>query len=335
MKNNEQEISIIQENLKGIKNHIIRKRALFLIRALQSGNVKLTSDKFGHARQTYYFWIRRLRKTKYNMEALLDISRKPKSNSKSIDQSVIDLAIQVRKDNYNAGAKLTTLLLKRDHGIEIHASTLGYIFRRKNISQQYRIPRKNSHTKRYALQEPLERVQTDTVNLGIVDNNGHSVKAYPVIDDCSRTVVVHIADEHSNYEATNGIKKFVEKFEMPQKIQTDNGVEFTSKYVSQENPRRKKKSVISGFEEYLREAGIEHKLIRPGTPELNGKVERFNQTLKRALEGKIKNGMSIIEIQTIVDNFVNWYNKIRPHSSLNNLTPYQRFHRNRMTKIAS
>ncbi len=269
------------------------------------------------------------------MEALLDISRKPKSNSKSIDQSVIDLAIQVRKDNYNAGAKLTTLLLKRDHGIEIHASTLGYIFRRKNISQQYRIPRKNSHTKRYALQEPLERVQTDTVNLGIVDNNGHSVKAYPVIDDCSRTVVVHIADEHSNYEATNGIKKFVEKFEMPQKIQTDNGVEFTSKYVSQENPRRKKKSVISGFEEYLREAGIEHKLIRPGTPELNGKVERFNQTLKRALEGKIKNGMSIIEIQTIVDNFVNWYNKIRPHSSLNNLTPYQRFHRNRMTKIAS
>ena len=72
------------------------------------------------------------------MEALLDISRKPKSNSKSIDQSVIDLAIQVRKDNYNAGAKLTTLLLKRDHGIEIHASTLGYIFRRKNISQQYR-----------------------------------------------------------------------------------------------------------------------------------------------------------------------------------------------------
>ncbi len=192
------------------------------------------------------------------MKALLDISKKPKSNSKSIDQSLIDLAIQVRKDNYNAGAKLTTLLLKRDHGIEIHASTLGYIFRRKNISQQYRIPRKNSHTKRYAFQEPLERVQTDTVNLGIVDHNGHS-----------------------------------------------------------------------------REAGIEHKLIRPGTPELNGKVERFNQTLKRALEGKIKNGMSIIEIQTIVDNFVNWYNKIRPHSSLNNLTPYQRFHRNRMTKIAS
>ncbi len=48
MKNNEQEISIIQENLKGVKNDIIRKRALFLIRALQSGNVKLTYDQFGH-----------------------------------------------------------------------------------------------------------------------------------------------------------------------------------------------------------------------------------------------------------------------------------------------
>ena len=195
---------------------------------------------------------------------------------------------------------MTSLLLKKDHGIEIHASTLRYIFKRRCISQKYRILHKNNHTKRYACQDSLERVQTDTVNLGIVDQNRHAVKAYPVADDCSRIITVHVADEHSNPEATNGIKKFVKEFGIPKKTQTDNGVEFTYKYVSEENPKRKKESVISGFEEYLRETDIEHKLIHSRTTQLNGKVERFNYTFKRAMRNKLKDGMNISTIQSIV-----------------------------------
>ena len=136
----------------------------------------------------------------------------------------------------------------------------------------------------------------------------------------------HVADEHSNYEATNGFKKFVEKFGKPNKSQTDNGVEFTNKYLSEENPKRQKAAVKSGYEQYLETNQIEHKLIRPRTPQLNGKVERFNYTLKRSLKGKLQDGMSIPEIQKVVNEFLDWYNNVRPHTSLNGLTPYHMFH---------
>ena len=102
-------------------------------------------------------------------------------------------------------------------------------------------------------EKTLERTQQETVNLGIVDHNGNEIKAYPVVDDCSRVAVVHVADEHSNYEATNGFKKFIEKFGKPKKSQTDHGTEFTNKYLSEENPKREKEAVKSGYEQYLEE----------------------------------------------------------------------------------
>ena len=194
-----------------------------IIRGLQTKNIKLTADNFGVSRQTYYFWIKRLRKGNYDPEVLVDQSRAPKSNSRSISKETIQIAIQVSAENYNIGAKNTALVLEKQNNIKIHASTLGYVFKRLSISKQYKKSKKNPHTRRYAAEKALERTQQDTVNLEIVDNNGNQVKAYPVVDDCSRVATVHVADEHSNYEATNGFKKFVKKFGKPNKSQTDNG----------------------------------------------------------------------------------------------------------------
>ena len=58
-----------------------------------------------------------------------------------------------------------------------------------------------------------------------------------------------------------------------QTIQTDNGTEFTYKYISdtEECP----------FDKALKEAGIEHKLSPPRTPWHNGKVERSHRNDQR------------------------------------------------------
>ena len=325
MKTKQEEIQIVQKNLKCVKNEEIRSRGMLIIRALQSENISLSVEKFGCSRRKLYFWLERLRQSNYDINSLASRSRAPKSNSRAVAEETIQLAIQVQSENYNIGAKNTAFILETQHDVKIPASTLGYIFKRRNISKQYRKSKENPHKKRYAAKKALERTQQDTVNLGIVDNNGNQVKAYPVVDDCSRITTVHVADEHSNYEATNGFKKFVENFGKPEKSQTDNGAEFTNKYLSEENPRRKKEAVKSCYEQYLADHNIEHKLIRPRTPQLNGKVERFNQTLKRSLRGKLRDGMSIGEIQKLVDDFLNWYNHFRPHVSLNGLTPYQVF----------
>ena len=335
MQNKQKEISIIRKNLTGVRNEEIRSRAMLIIRALQSGNISLTVDRFGCSRRKFYFWINRLRKADYELRALANMSRKPKSNPRMIPEEIIQLAIQVRKKNYDTGPVNTVHVLKEQYNVEIQPSTLGYIFKRKNISKHYRRARKNQHTRRYAAENALERTQQDTVNLNILDNNGNKVKGYPVIDDCSRVATVYVADEHSNHEATNGFKKFVEKFGKPEKSQTDNGVEFTSKYISEENPKRQKKAVRSGYEQYLMDNNIKHKLIRPRTPQLNGKVERFNQTLKNSLKNRLQDGMSLPQIQAVVDKFLDWYNYYRPHVSLNGLTPYQVFSQNIENKVES
>ena len=138
MEDNQKEIQTIQQKLKGVKNEDIRSKAMFILRALQSGNVTLTAAKFGCSRRKFYFWIKRLRQTNYDINSLANRSTAPKGNSRIIPEETIQLAIQVRDENYNIGAKNTSLLLEARHNIKIHASTLGYIFKRRNISKQYR-----------------------------------------------------------------------------------------------------------------------------------------------------------------------------------------------------
>ena len=54
-----------------------------------------------------------------------------------------------------------------------------------------------------------------------------------------------------------------------QTIQTDNGTEFTYKYISEET--------VCPFDRALSRMGIKHKLIPPRTPWHNGKVERSHR----------------------------------------------------------
>ncbi len=329
----EQKIQLLQNNLKGIKNEQIRSRAMYILRCLQTNNVSLVSDKFGCKRQKFYYWMARLEKANFDINALRNFSRAPKTNPNIIDESIIQKALEVRSESEEGfGPQKVSYLLERDHNITINSSTLGYIFQRRNISKRYKEPKKNKHNKRYSAKNPLDRVQGDTKGTDIIDNNGNNVKLYPVIDDCTRITTVHVADEHANIEATNAAQKFINTFGAPEKWQTDNGIEYTYRFVSEENPKRKKEAVLSGFEKLLIGNNIEHKLIKPRTPQLNGKVERFNQTMERELEPKLKNGMSIERIQEIVDEWVHKYNTWRPHSSLNYLTPYEKFYGVRYVK---
>ena len=75
--------------------------------------------------------------------------------------------------------------------------------------------------------------------------------------------------EHSTYASTEFLKVVQKKLKYKiECVQTDNGFEFTNRLNSHETNKK------TMFEEALKEAGIEHKLIKPKTPRHNGKVER-------------------------------------------------------------
>ena len=90
-------------------------------------------------------------------------------------------------------------------------------------------------------------------------------------------------------------------------IQTDNGAEFQS-----------------GFHWHVLDRGIRHTCIKPATPRLNGKVERFHKTLRgEFLTGKVFE--SIADAQTQIDGWVRHYNYQRRHQGIGDVVPWDRF----------
>ena len=82
----------------------------------------------------------------------------------------------------------------------------------------------------------------------------------------------------------------------------------------------------NGFEHELRRLHIVQKNSRPNHPTTCGKVERFQQTLKKWLRAQPVQPATIAELQALLDAFVDEYNHRRPHRSLpHRATPAARY----------
>jgi transposase InsO family protein len=62
----------------------------------------------------------------------------------------------------------------------------------------------------------------------------------------------------------------------------------------------------------LGELGIKYLTSRPYHPQTCGKIERFHQTLKKRLPA-LPRAHTIAELQYQLDDFLAYYNRIRPH----------------------
>ena len=81
-------------------------------------------------------------------------------------------------------------------------------------------------------------------------------------------------EEHTSENTVKFLKMLLKEFPFKiQKIQTDNGTEFTYKYISDNE--------ISPLDKVLQTLKIPHILIPPKTPWHNGKVERSHRNDQR------------------------------------------------------
>jgi hypothetical protein len=140
---------------------------------------------------------------------------------------------------------------------------------------------------------------------GIDDHSRYCVSARLMVRATARPVCVALKAAF----ATHGI---------PEEILTDNGKVFTNRFGTGTG------TVL--FDKICAANDIKHRLTAPYSPTTTGKVERFHRTLRREFFSKHDYEYETLEeAQAALDAWVTSYNTERPHQSLGDRPPAERF----------
>jgi transposase InsO family protein len=270
----------------------------------------------GTSRQTAYKWWNRWQE---GDRALLDRSSRPRRMPRLVDESIVQLVLEARRNTNFGPAVLAGYL-------GIAASTIWKILKRAGVS---RLPRaEREPIVRYERDHPGELVHVDVKKLGrigaipgkrIVGAANHRSDKQSkgrgwdyvqvTIDDRTRVSHAVLMEDEKSDSCIAAFQQSVEWFARNgiriERVMTDNGV---------------------GYKKRWREAcqalGISNKYTRPYRPQTNGKAERFIQTMLRewAYVTAYNNNA---ERRSALPQWLDLYNTKRYHTSTRS-TPWQR-----------
>ena len=165
---------------------------------------------------------------------------------------------------------------------------------------------------------PGEKVQVDVKEVpynclkGAARRDGKHFYQWTAIDECTRIRFVYGFEEHTPKNSVKFFKMLQKIFPFKiQTIQTDNGTEFTYKYISD--------TELCPFDIALKNAGVQHKLIPPRTPWHNGKVERSHRNDQRYFYNWEKFA-SVEDLNRKLKDHLRWSNR-KPMRTLGGKSP--------------
>ncbi len=253
-------------------------------------------------------------------------SRRPKSSPNATSAAVIELIVQLRTQltagGHDAGPDTIAWHLTQHHGVTVSAATISRHLTKAGLVVPEPKKKPRSSYIRFEAGMPNETWQSDFTHYRLVDRTDVEILTW--LDDCTRYalgITAHravttpiVLATFQNAVATHGI---------PASTLTDNGMVFTTRLsgIGRAGGR-------NAFEAELRRLSIDQKNSRPGHPTTQGKVERFQQTMKNWLSAATPQPTTIAELQQLLDRFAQEYNNDRPHRSLpHRATPATIYHR--------
>lgn len=155
---------------------------------------------------------------------------------------------------------------------------------------------------------PNQMWQTDFTYFKIIGWGWYYLST--VLDDYSRYIVAwELCKGMKAEDAESTVRKALAHANVPKnrrpKLLSDNG----SSYIAED------------FKLFLEDENITPVHGRPMHPQTQGKIERYNRSLKNQIN--LDNYYSPEELERAVAKFVNYYNHHRYHESIGNLTPAQ------------
>ena len=228
-----------------------------------------------------------------------------------VNEHIVNLRVELDSQGLDAGPETIKWHLHQHHNIDVSISTI----RRRLLAAGLIEPQPKKRPKRsyirFEAELPNEMWQSDFTHQRLT--TGADTEIITWLDDHSRYCLHSTAHQRvSGLIVVETFTKTAEQHGFPASVLTDNGMVYTTRFSGGRGGRNQ-------LETLLVDLDIEQKHTRPNHPTTTGKVERFQQTLKKWL--RAHSADTINELQTHIDNFVEHYNNHRPHSSLKRRTP--------------
>ena len=233
--------------------------------------VAKASRKYDKCPSYIYFWRKRW---DGSIESLRPQSKQPHHHPNQHTDAELKLIRDMRKRNPSLGVvELWHRLRKR--GYTRHVGTLYRVLHRLGMLPTAKKKKKYVAKPYQQMSHPGERVQIDVkvVPRRCIADPRLRLFQYTAIDEFTRLRFLGAYEEQSTYSSADFLKKAIAWYARQgiavECVQTDNGIEFTNRFSSNN------RSTL--FEITAASLGIRHKLIRPYTPRHNGKVERSHR----------------------------------------------------------
>ena len=259
-------------------------------------------------------WVSRL-VTRYRAEgetAFEGRPRRPRTSPAAIADSAVDLIVAVRKDlagqGLDAGPHTICWHLEHHHQIRVSPATVSrYLTRAGLVTPEPRKRPKSSYL-RFQAELPNECWQSDFTHCRLA--GGADAEILTWLDDHSRYALSLTAHQPvTGPIVVAAFRAAAAEHGIPAATLTDNGLVYTTRFAGGKGGR-------NALENELRRLGVRQKNGRANHPQTQGKVERFQQTLKKWLAAQNPQPAGLTALQALLDAFTACYNHQRPHRSL-------------------
>ena len=243
-------------------------------------------------------------------------SRRPHTSptrvSHVVAEQIANLRVELTKDGLDAGPHTIQWHLQQHHDITVSVSTIRRRLLAAGLIEPAPKKRPKSSYIRFEAALPNETWQSDFTHIWLSD--GTDTETITWLDDHSRYALhVSVHRRVTGNIVRDAFEETAEINGFPASVLTDNGLVYTARFAGGKGGRNQ-------LETRLAELGITQKHTRPNHPTTTGKVERFQQTLKKWMTARPP-AETITGLQILIDEFVEIYNEQRPHSALGNVTP--------------
>ena len=272
------------------------------------------------AHRWWHRWARATERDQRSSRCLCDRSSRPHRSPRRLSAAQEAPILEARRQT-NLGPGRLAHICRR------HRSTIWKVLARNDLSRLRADPR--PLTRSYEWSRPGALIHLDTAKLARFARPGHRTRgrlAAPHAHQGMGYSVIHVAvDDHSRYAyieihanergetCTRFLARALDHFaqigmDAPQAVMTDNARNYRTARV---------------FQDLLAARGIDHILTPIYTPRVNGKAERFIQTLKREWAYAHEWPSSATRARAL-GSWLRTYNRQRHHSSLGDRPPISR-----------